>query len=43
MQRGYSTALVNGLEWQDTKVITTVLEHSRSMDITIPPTVSVEF
>jgi hypothetical protein len=42
MQRGYSTALVNGLEWQDTKVITTVLEHSRSMDITIPPTVSIE-
>jgi hypothetical protein len=40
MQRGFSTALVNGLEWQDTKVITTVLEHSRSMDITIPPPVS---
>jgi superfamily II RNA helicase len=37
MQRGYSTALVNGLEWQDTKVITTILEHSRLMDIVIPP------
>jgi hypothetical protein len=37
MQRGYSTALVNGLEWQDTKVITTILEHSRSMDIVVPP------
>lgn len=41
MQRGYSTALVNGLEWQDTKVITTILEHSRSMDIVVP-TVSVK-
>jgi hypothetical protein len=41
MQRGYSTALVNGLEWQDTKVITTVLEHSRSMDIVVPPIVSI--
>jgi hypothetical protein len=40
MQRGYSTALINGLEWQDTKVITAVLEHSRAMTITIPPTVS---
>jgi hypothetical protein len=41
MQRGYSTALVNGLEWQDTKVITAVLEHSRSMDIVVPENVSV--
>jgi hypothetical protein len=41
MQRGYNTALVNGLEWQDTKVITTVLEHPRSMDIVISPPVSV--
>jgi hypothetical protein len=40
MQRGYSTALVNGLEWQDTKVITTILEHSRSMDIVVPDSVS---
>jgi hypothetical protein len=37
MQRGYSTALINGLEWQDTKVIATILEHSRSMDIVVPP------
>jgi superfamily II RNA helicase len=36
MQRGYSTALVNGLEWQDTKVIATILEHSRAMDIVVP-------
>lgn len=40
MQRGYSTALVNGLEWQDTKVITAVLEHSRAMTIEITNTVS---
>jgi hypothetical protein len=40
MQRGYSTALVNGLEWQDTKVITTILEHSRLMDIVLPAKVS---
>ncbi|KAL6706224.1 hypothetical protein ACN47E_005959 [Coniothyrium glycines] len=33
MQRGYSAALVNGLEWRDTKVVTTVLEHSRFMTI----------
>ncbi|KAF2467823.1 DEAD/DEAH box helicase [Lindgomyces ingoldianus] len=26
MERGYNAALVNGLEWRDTKVITTVLE-----------------
>ncbi|KAF2826826.1 P-loop containing nucleoside triphosphate hydrolase protein [Ophiobolus disseminans] len=38
MQRGYNTALMNGLEWQDTKVITAVLEHSRAMTIVIPPT-----
>lgn len=37
MQRGYSTALVNGLEWRDTKVETTVLEHSRLMDIELTP------
>lgn len=40
MQRGYSTALVNGLEWQDTKIITTVLEHSRSMTLDVVSTVS---
>lgn len=37
MQRGYSTALVNGLEWQDTKIITTVLEHPRSMTLDVQP------
>lgn len=41
MQRGYSAALVNGLEWQDTKIITTVLEHSRSMTIDVTSTVSI--
>ncbi|KAH9859376.1 hypothetical protein IAQ61_011157 [Plenodomus lingam] len=40
MQQGYSTALVNGLEWQDTKIITTVLEHSRSMTLDVHSTVS---
>ncbi|RYO67691.1 putative helicase [Alternaria tenuissima] len=35
MQRGYSAALVNGLEWADTKVITTVLEHARSMTLDV--------
>lgn len=40
MQRGYSTALMNGLEWQDTKVITAILEHSRAMDIVVPSLVS---
>lgn len=29
MERGYNAALVNGLEWLDTKVVTTVLENSR--------------
>lgn len=38
MQQGYSTALVNGLEWQDTKIITTVLEHSRSMTLDVHST-----
>ncbi|KAH7396308.1 DEAD/DEAH box helicase-like protein [Pyrenochaeta sp. MPI-SDFR-AT-0127] len=37
MQQGYSAALVNGLEWLDTKVVTTVLEHSRSLDLSITP------
>lgn len=27
MEKGYNAALVNGLEWQDTKVVTTVLEN----------------
>jgi hypothetical protein len=40
MQRGYSAALVNGLEWLDTKVSTTVLEHSRSMTLDVSSTVS---
>lgn len=40
MQRGYSAALVNGLEWQDTKILTTVLEHSRSMTLEITSSVS---
>ncbi|KAF2702832.1 DEAD/DEAH box helicase-like protein [Pleomassaria siparia CBS 279.74] len=31
MERGYNAALVNGLEWLDTKVVTTVLENSRHM------------
>ncbi|KAI8933310.1 hypothetical protein NX059_009935 [Plenodomus lindquistii] len=38
MQRGYSTALVNGLEWQDTKIITTVLEHPRSLHLDVGST-----
>ncbi|KAJ8108297.1 hypothetical protein OPT61_g8268 [Boeremia exigua] len=33
MQRGYSAALVNGLEFQDTKAIASVLEHSRAMTL----------
>ncbi|KAL5115616.1 hypothetical protein ACEQ8H_006503 [Pleosporales sp. CAS-2024a] len=36
MKRGYSTALINGLEWQDTKVLTTVLENIRFLDIGLP-------
>ncbi|KAF2871247.1 DEAD/DEAH box helicase-like protein [Massariosphaeria phaeospora] len=27
IERGYNTALVNGLEWRDTKVVTTILER----------------
>lgn len=41
MQRGYSAALVNGLEWLDTKVVTTVLEHARSMNIDVSSAVSI--
>jgi hypothetical protein len=40
MKRGYSTALINGLEWRDTKVETSVLEHSRSMHLEIASPVS---
>jgi hypothetical protein len=40
MQRGYSAALVNGLEWRDTKVVTTVLEHARSMTLDVSSAVS---
>jgi hypothetical protein len=40
MQRGYSAALVNGLEWADTKVVTTVLEHARSMTLDVSSAVS---
>lgn len=40
MQRGYSAALVNGLEWLDTKVVTTVLEHARSMTLDVSSAVS---
>lgn len=40
MQRGYSAALVNGLEWQDTKVVTTVLEHARSLTLDVSSAVS---
>jgi hypothetical protein len=29
MDRGYNAALVNGLEWRDTKVVTSILENSR--------------
>lgn len=35
MQRGYNTALLNGLQLRDTKIETTVLEPSRSMNIDI--------
>ena len=30
MSKGYNAALINGLEWRDTKVITTVLESTRN-------------
>ncbi|KAH6638931.1 hypothetical protein C7974DRAFT_329772 [Boeremia exigua] len=40
MQRGYSAALVNGLEFQDTKAIASVLEHSRAMTLELPKTTS---
>jgi len=40
MKRGYSTALINGLEWRDTKVETSVLEHTRSMHLEIANPVS---
>jgi len=40
MQRGYSAALINGLEYQDTKAIASVLEHSRAMTLKVSQTVS---
>ena len=40
MQRGYSAALVNGLEFHDTKAIASVLEHSRAMTLEVPRPVS---
>jgi hypothetical protein len=40
MQQGYSTALINGLEYQDTKVMASVLENSRALSIEVPKTVS---
>lgn len=38
MQRGYSAALINGLEFEDTKAIASVLEHSRAMTLDLPQT-----
>jgi ATP-dependent RNA helicase DDX60 len=32
VQSGYSAALVNGIEWRDTKVVTTILESSRRFE-----------
>jgi superfamily II RNA helicase len=40
MQRGYSAALINGLEYQDTKAIASVLEHSRAMTLKVSQTPS---
>lgn len=40
MQRGCSAALINGLEFEDTKAIASVLEHSRAMTLELPKTVS---
>jgi hypothetical protein len=40
MQRGYSAVLINGLEYQDTKAIASVLEHSRAMTLKVPQSVS---
>ncbi|GME50787.1 Helicase [Neofusicoccum parvum] len=39
--RGYSVALVNGLEWKDTKVYTAVIEGIAKSDITTPPAAEV--
>ncbi len=41
-EQGLSVALINGLEWLDTKVVTTVLEHSRPVDLNISQLVSGE-
>ena len=40
MEQGISSALINGLEWQDTKVVTTVLENPRRSDSEIALTVT---
>lgn len=40
MQQGYSTALINGLEYLDTKVMASVLENSRALTLEVPKTVS---
>ncbi|KAF2113529.1 hypothetical protein BDV96DRAFT_577961 [Lophiotrema nucula] len=36
IQRGYNAALVNGLEWRDTKIMTTVLESSQRVRTDAP-------
>jgi hypothetical protein len=40
MEQGISSALLNGLEWRDTKVVTTVLENPRRSDSEIASTVN---
>jgi len=40
MEQGIASALINGLEWQDTKVVTTVLENPRRSDSEIGMTVN---
>lgn len=40
MEQGISSALMNGLEWRDTKVVTTVLENPRRSDSEISLTVT---
>jgi hypothetical protein len=39
LKQGISSALINGLEWQDTKVVTTVLENPRMSESEIGMTV----
>jgi len=43
VKRGYNVALVNGLEWLDTKVVTTVLENPRFIRSDISNTVTYHF